>query len=108
MNLNKVIVVGHLGADPEIRYNEANDSTFGTLSVATNFVSGSGENKKESTEWHKVAVSGQPAAFAGEYLKKGSVVAIEGRLRTRSYEADGATKYVTEIVASSIQSIKQS
>ena len=96
--VNKAIIVGNLGADPETR--EAGNSTVCNFRVATN------ESYKDSTgmlvdktEWHSVVAWGKLAEICGMYLKKGSQVCIEGSLQTRSYEKDGVTKYTTEIKA---------
>jgi single-strand DNA-binding protein len=96
--VNKAIIVGNLGADPETR--EAGNSTVCNFRVATN------ESYKDSTgmlvdktEWHSVVAWGKLAEICGTYLKKGSQVCIEGSLQTRSYEKDGVTKYTTEIKA---------
>ncbi|EAQ1177520.1 single-stranded DNA-binding protein [Salmonella enterica] len=98
--VNKVIIVGNLGQDPEIRYIP-NGSAVANLSLAT---SESWRDKqtgemRENTEWHRVVLFGKLAEVAGEYLRKGSQVFIEGQLRTRNWQDDsGVTRYVTEIV----------
>lgn len=98
--INKVIIVGNLGQDPEIRYIP-NGSAVANLSLAT---SESWRDKqtgemRENTEWHRVVLFGKLAEVAGEYLRKGSQVYIEGQLRTRNWLDDsGVTRYVTEIV----------
>jgi single-strand DNA-binding protein len=97
-SVNKVIIVGNLGADPETRYTPSGDAVT-NLRVATTDKwkdKASGE-MKEQTEWHRVAFFGRLAEVAGEYLKKGSQVYIEGSLRTRKYDKDGQTHYSTEI-----------
>ena len=98
--INKVILVGNLGQDPDIRYS-ANDQPFGTLNVATTEQWFSRENNtnEERTQWHRVRVFRGLAEIAERYLKKGHRIYVEGRLETRSYEQDGITKYATEIVA---------
>ena len=99
--LNKVILIGNLGADPEIRETKSGTS-IANLRVATteNWKDKEGE-RQERTEWHRVAIfSDGLAQVAQKYLKKGSKVYIEGQLRTRQYEKDGATHYATEIVVS--------
>lgn len=101
-SLNKVMVIGNLGRDPEIRYPASSEGrAFGSLSVATTDSWFSREkNQEESrTEWHRVRVFAGLAEVAEKYLRKGDRVYIEGRLETRSYEKDGQTRYVTEIVA---------
>ena len=98
--INKVILVGNLGQDPDIRYS-AKDQPFGTLNVATTEQWFSRENNtnEERTQWHRVRVFRGLAEIAERYLKKGHRIYVEGRLETRSYEQDGITKYATEIVA---------
>jgi single-strand DNA-binding protein len=104
-SVNKVIVVGNLGRDPETRYMP-DGAAITNVSVATSFQwtdKASGE-KKEETEWHRVVFRGKLAEVAGEYLKKGSQVYVEGRLRTRKWQdKDGQDKYTTEIVAERMQ-----
>lgn len=98
-SVNKVIIIGNLGRDPEVRYTESG-SAIANLNVATTFSwkdKGSGE-KREETEWHRVSLFGRTAEVAGEYLRKGSQVYIEGRLRTRKWEKDRVERYTTEIV----------
>ncbi|EMW88475.1 plasmid-derived single-stranded DNA-binding protein [Escherichia coli 180600] len=97
--INKVILVGRLGKDPEVRYIP-NGGAVANLQVAT---SESWRDKqtgemREQTEWHRVVLFGKLAEVAGEYLRKGSQVYIEGQLRTRSWEDNGITRYVTEIL----------
>lgn len=104
-SVNKVILVGNLGRDPETRYMP-DGAAITNASVATSFQwndKASGE-KKEETEWHRVVFRGKLAEIAGEYLKKGSQVYVEGRLRTRKWQdKDGHDKYTTEIVADRMQ-----
>ena len=103
-SVNKVIIVGNLGRDPETRYLPSGEAVT-NISVATTDTwkdKTSGE-KKELTEWHRVAFFGRLAEIAGEYLKKGSQVYVEGSLRTRKYEKDGQDHYSTEIRATSMQ-----
>ena len=96
--VNKVILVGNLGADPESR--EAGGSTVCNFRVATNdSYKDSTGTYVDKTEWHSVVAWGKLAEICGTYLKKGSQVCIEGSLQTRSYEKDGVTKYTTEIKA---------
>ena len=104
-SVNKVIVVGNLGRDPETRYMP-DGAAITNVSVATSFQwtdKASGE-KKEETEWHRIVFRGKLAEIAGEYLKKGSQVYVEGRLRTRKWQdKEGQDKYTTEIVADRMQ-----
>ena len=103
--INKVILVGNLGQDPETRYMPSGNAVT-NISIAT---SESWKDKQtgeqqERTEWHRVAFFNRLAEIAGEYLKKGSKVYIEGSLRTRKYQAqDGSDRYSTEIIASEMQ-----
>lgn len=103
--INKVILIGNLGADPEVRFMPSGDAAT-TLSIAT---SESWKDKqtgetKDRTEWHKVAMFKRLAEIAGEYLKKGSKVYIEGSLRTRKWQdKNGADHYTTEVVATDLQ-----
>ncbi len=103
-SVNKVILVGNLGRDPEVRYMP-DGAAITNISVATTdtWKDKAGE-KQERTEWHRVAFFGKLAEIAGEYLKKGSQVYIEGRLQTRKWQdKDGQDKYTTEIVADRMQ-----
>jgi single-strand DNA-binding protein len=103
-SVNKVIIVGNLGADPETRYMPSGEAVT-NIRVATTDKwkdKASGE-MKEQTEWHRVVFFSRLAEIAGEYLKKGSQVYIEGSLRTRKYDKDGQTHYSTEIRADTMQ-----
>lgn len=104
--VNKVILLGHLGRDPEMRYMP-DGTAVATLSIATSESYKDREgNKQERTEWHKVALFGKAAEIAGEYLRKGSQAYIEGRLRTRKWtDKDGQDRYTTEIVGDRMQMI---
>lgn len=100
--LNKVLLIGHLGQDPEIRYMP-NGSAISSLNLATSVSwrdKQTGETK-EQTEWHRVVIFGKLAEVAGEYLRKGSQVYIEGQLRTRKWQdKNGVDRYTTEVVVS--------
>ena len=104
-SVNKVILVGNLGRDPETRYT-ADGAAITNIRVATTDSwkdKASGE-KKEQTEWHTVVFFGRLAEIAGEYLKKGRSVYVEGRLRTRKWQdKEGQDRYTTEIVAENMQ-----
>jgi single-strand DNA-binding protein len=103
-SVNKVILVGNLGRDPETRYMP-DGGAITNISIATTsqWKDKSGE-KQEQTEWHRVAFFGKLAEIAGEYLKKGSQVYVEGKLRTRKWQdKDGQDKYTTEIIADAMQ-----
>lgn len=105
-SINKAIIVGHLGADPEIRTTQSG-TAVGNLSVATTDVwTGKDGQKVENTEWHKVTVWGNQAEFAGKYLRKGSLVYVEGKIETRKWEdKEGVTRYTTEIKAMTLQGL---
>ena len=104
-SVNKVIIVGNLGRDPEVRYMP-DGAALANSSVATTHRwkdKASGEQKEE-TEWHRVSFRGRLAEIAGEYLKKGSPVYVEGRLRTRKWtDKEGQEKFTTEIIADQMQ-----
>ena len=107
--VNKVIIVGTLGNDPEVKYS-ASGSAIANLSVATSEQwndKATGE-KKEQTEWHRVVIFGKLAEVAGEYLRKGSQVYVEGKLRTRKWiDQSGVEKYTTEIVLQPMNGVMQ-
>ena len=102
--INKAILIGNLGQDPELRYTPSGTAVC-NLRIATNESYKNAEGEKiEKVEWHNVVAWAQLAEICGEYLKKGSQVYIEGSLQTRSYEdRDGNTKYTTEIKAREMQ-----
>lgn len=102
-SVNKVILMGNLGRDPEVRYMP-NGEAVCNFSIATtdNWKDKSGA-KQEKTEWHNIVMYRKLAEIAGEYLKKGRPVYVEGRLQTRKWEKDGVTRYTTEIVADQMQ-----
>jgi single-strand DNA-binding protein len=103
--INRVILVGNLGNDPEIRYTQGG-MAITTLSVATTSVRKDKDGQQiEKTEWHRVKLFGKLGEIAGEYLKKGRQVYIEGRLEYGSYEKDGVKHYTTDIVADEMQMI---
>ncbi len=97
--VNKVILVGTCGQDPEVRYMP-NGNAVTNLSLATSesWTDKQTGQKVEKTEWHRVSLFGKVAEIAGEYLRKGSQVYIEGKLQTREWEKDGIKRYTTEIV----------
>lgn len=102
--INKVILVGRLGADPEIRYTQ-DGAMVTNLNVATNeqWKDKDGE-KQQRTEWHRVVTFRKLAEICGNYLSKGSLVYLEGRIQTRSWDdKDGNKRYTTEIIASTMQ-----
>lgn len=101
--VNKVILVGNLGADPEIRYT-AGGTAVCRLSIATSrrYTDKQG-NRQEETAWHRVDAWGKLAEICGQYLSKGRQVYIEGRLKYGSYEKDGVKHYTTDIIAETMQ-----
>lgn len=103
--INKVILIGNLGADPEVRYN-ATGGAIANITIATSesWTDKQTNEKKEVTEWHRVVIYQRLAEIAGEYLKKGSKVYIEGRLHTRKWQDNqGVERYTTEIIANDLQ-----
>src|SRR5258705_5964993 len=104
-SVNKVILVGNLGADPEVRYLPSGDAVANIrLATTDRYKDKTSGEFKEMTEWHRVSFFGRLAEIVSEYLKKGSSVYIEGRIRTRKYQAqDGTDRYSTEIVADQMQ-----
>ncbi len=103
--INKVIIVGNLGQDPETRYMPSG-SAVTNFTVATNesWKDKQTGEQKDRTEWHRVAMFGRLAEVAAEYLRKGSQVYIEGKLRTRKWQdRDGKDRYTTEIIADEMQ-----
>jgi single-strand DNA-binding protein len=103
--VNKVILVGNLGRDPEVRYSP-NGQAVANVTIATSesWKDKNTGDKQERTEWHRVVFFGKLAEIAGEYLKKGAQIYVEGRLQTRKWQdKDGADRYTTEIVASEMQ-----
>ena len=104
-SVNKVILVGNLGADPETRYLPSGDAVSNIrLATTDRYKDKASGEMKEATEWHRVAFFGRLAEFAAEYLKKGSSVYIEGRIRTRKWtDQAGAERYSTEIVGEQMQ-----
>ncbi len=103
-SVNKVILVGNLGADPEIRYLPSGDAVANLRIATTDTWKDKSGEKQERTEWHRVSMFGKQAEIAGQYLKKGSQVYIEGSLQTRKWQdKDGKDQYSTEIRADRMQ-----
>ncbi|SCA30285.1 single-strand binding protein [Klebsiella pneumoniae] len=98
--VNKVILVGHLGQDPEVRYMPNGGAVVNlTLATSETWRDKQTGEMRENTEWHRVVMFGKLAEVAGEYLRKGAQVYIEGQLRTRNWQDDaGVTRYVTEVL----------
>lgn len=103
--VNKVILVGHLGADPETRYMPSGGAVTNVrLATSEGWKDKTSGEQQERTEWHNVAFFGRLAEIAGEYLRKGSQVYVEGRLRTRKWQdREGHDRYTTEIIANDMQ-----
>ena len=103
-SVNKVILVGNLGRDPEMRYMPSGDPVASFSIATTDTWKDKNGQKQEKTEWHNISMFGKLAEIAGEYLKKGSSVYVEGRLETRKYTAkDGTEKQATQVVADRMQ-----
>jgi single-strand DNA-binding protein len=100
-SVNKVILIGNLGRDPEVRYTPSGSAVCNvTLATTRNWKSKESGEKVEETEWHRIVFYDRLAEIAGEYLKKGRSIYVEGRLKTRKWtDKDGAEKYTTEIIA---------
>jgi single-strand DNA-binding protein len=103
-SVNKVILVGNLGKDPEVRYLPSGDAVANiTLATSSKYKNKTGEMVEE-TEWHRVTFFGKLAEIVGQYLKKGRSVYVEGRIKTRKYtDKDGVEKYATDIIANEMQ-----
>lgn len=103
-SVNKVILVGNLGRDPEVRYLPSGDAVANvTIATSSKFKNKSGEMVEE-TEWHRVTFFGKLAEIVGQYLKKGRSVYVEGRIKTRKYtDKDGVEKFATDIIANEMQ-----
>jgi single-strand DNA-binding protein len=103
-SVNKVILIGNLGRDPETRYTTGGDAVTNLRIATTETWKDKAGEKQEKTEWHTVVLFGRQAEIAGEYLKKGRPVYIEGRLQTRKYtDKEGVEKYSTEVVGDRMQ-----
>ena len=104
MSINKVILIGNLGGDPEVRYASSGVAVCNfTMATTRTYKDKQGERKDE-TEWHRVVAFGRTAEVCGEYLKKGRQVYIEGRLQTRKWQdKDGNDRWTTEVVTESMQ-----
>jgi len=103
--VNKAILVGNLGRDPEVRYSPNGQAVANvTLATSESWKDKTSGEKQEKTEWHRVVFFGRLAEIAGEYLKKGAQIYVEGRLQTRKWtDKDGHDRYTTEIVANDMQ-----
>ena len=107
--VNKVIILGRLGADPELRSSPSGVTTC-NLSIATsiNWTDKNSGDKKEKTEWHRVVFFGRPAEVIDQYMKKGQQLYVEGRLETSKYEKDGIERFSTNIIGESFNFISGS
>lgn len=104
--LNKVMLIGRLGKDPEIRYSQQGMAVVNfPLATSEQWTDKASGDRQEKTEWHRIVVFGKQAETCEKYLSKGREVYVEGRLQTRNYEKDGQTHYITEIVVSNFQFI---
>ena len=102
-SVNKAIIIGNLGKDPEVRQT-GNGNAVANFSIATSEkFTDKGGQKQERTEWHRIVTFGKTAELCGKYLGKGSSVFVEGRIQTREYEKDGVKRYSTEIVADNVR-----
>ncbi len=103
--INKVILIGNLGADPEVRYMPQGGAVANmTIATSESWTDKATNERKEQTEWHRIVIYQRLAEIAGEYLRKGSKVYIEGKLKTRKWtDKDGIERYTTEIVANELQ-----
>ena len=104
-SVNKVIIIGNLGKDPEVRYAPSGSAICNvTIATSRQWKDKTSGEKQEETEWHRVVFYDRLAEIAGEYLKKGRPVYVEGRLKTRKWQdKDGVEKYTTEIIAEQMQ-----
>ncbi|PIE61354.1 MAG: single-stranded DNA-binding protein [Desulfobacterales bacterium] len=102
--LNKVMLIGNLGRDPEIRYGQSGTAVVNfTMATSDQWTDKNTGERQERTEWHRIVVFGKQAETCEKYLSKGSKIYVEGRLQTRSWEREGQTHYTTEIVVSNFQ-----
>ena len=103
--INKVILIGNVGKDPDIRYFDNNEgvANFPLATTEPGFTTRDGRQIPERTEWHNIQVRRGLVKVAETYIKKGTQLYIEGKLRTRSYEQDGVTKYITEVVVDTLK-----
>ena len=102
--VNKAILIGNLGRDPEVRYTQDGQAVVNfTLATSMEWKDKATGEKREKTEWHRIVAFGKLGEICGEYLVKGKQVYIEGRLQTRSWDQDGVTRYTTEVVANEMQ-----
>jgi single-strand DNA-binding protein len=102
-SINKVILIGHLGADPELKYTPSGSAVCDLRLATSESYQGKDGKQQERTDWHRVTVWGKQAEAAAKYLGKGSLCYVEGRLQTRSWDdKDGKKQYITEVVAKEV------
>ncbi len=103
-SINKVILIGNLGADPEVRYAPSGTAVASFRLATTEQWTGKDGSKEEKTEWHRIVAFGRLGEVCGEYLHKGKQVYIEGRIQTKAWEdKEGVKRYTTEIIATTMQ-----
>ncbi|NOR46264.1 MAG: single-stranded DNA-binding protein [Candidatus Delongbacteria bacterium] len=104
-SVNKVFLIGNLGKDPDVKFTPSGVQ-IGKFSIATSERFKRGDNWEEKTDWHNIVLFGRQAEYAGEYLKKGMTVFIEGKISTRTWDDEnGVRKYITEINANSVKNL---
>ena len=103
MSINKVILVGNVGKDPEVKHLDSETAVANFPLATSEFYNNKNGEKVENTEWHNIVCWRRLALLAENYIRKGSQLYVEGRIRTRNYEQDGIKKYITEINADTIQ-----
>ena len=101
-SLNKVILIGRLGSNPELKYLPQSEQAVARFSIAT---SESQKDKEDHTEWHKIVVWGKTAEYCEKYVTKGQRICVIGKIRTRDYEKDGVRHYITEVNADQVVSL---
>lgn len=101
-SVNKVIIIGNLGADPEVRFTPGGQAVANFRIATSESWADKNGQKQERTEWHRVVVWGKLAELCGEYLKKGRQCYVEGKIQTREWDKDGVKTYVTEVVANEV------
>ncbi|HVM30180.1 MAG TPA: single-stranded DNA-binding protein [Candidatus Limnocylindrales bacterium] len=108
MSLNKCLIIGNLGRDPEMRYTPSGQAVTQFTVAVNRYYKDQQGDRQEETEWFRVVAWGQQAEFAAEYLRKGNKVFVEGRIQTRQWEGqDGQKRYTTELVANTIQNLER-
>jgi single-strand DNA-binding protein len=103
MSINKVILVGNAGKDPEVKHLDSDTSVANFPLATTEYYNNKSGERVENTEWHNIVCWRRLALLAENYIRKGSQLYVEGKIRTRNYEQDGVKKYITEVYADTIQ-----